>query len=68
MIPVSSSNLRAVGYNPLQNKLTIEFNSGSVYEYYNVPKQVYEGLLNASSKGGYHYKYIKNSYSYSKIR
>lgn len=67
MIPVSSSNLVAVGYDSNTATLRIAFHSG-VYDYYNVPQNVFEGLLNASSKGKYHHAFIKNSYRYSKVR
>lgn len=65
---VISSNLRAVDYNPLNGTLTIQFHSGSMYEYYNVPQHIYDGLLSAPSKGKYHHRHIKNSYGYSRIQ
>lgn len=63
MIPVSSSNLVAVGYNPINQDLTIQFGSG-VYTYLGVPQSIHAGLMNASSKGGYHHQYIKNRYPF----
>lgn len=68
MINVSSSNLMAVDYNPQTRTLTIEFRSGRIYEYYNVAQNVFDGLLAAYSKGKYHHRYIKNRYSYCRIR
>lgn len=65
MIPVSSSNLAAVGYEA--GTLRILFNSGSIYDYYGVPESVYNGLMRASSKGNYHADFIKNSYQYRRI-
>lgn len=65
MIPVSSSNIRSIGYE--NNTLYIQFNNGSVYAYYNVPESVYAGLMNASSHGKYHAAYIKNTYRYQRI-
>ncbi|MCX0399576.1 KTSC domain-containing protein [Clostridium perfringens] len=66
MIPVSSSNLVAVGYDSSTATLRVAFHSG-VYDYYNVPQNIFEGLLNASSKGKYHHAFIKNSYRYSQV-
>ncbi|MDR9795231.1 KTSC domain-containing protein [Aeribacillus pallidus] len=66
MIPVSSSNLEAVGYDPVNRILRIRFHSGT-YDYYDVPQSVYTGLMNAASKGSYHHLYIKNNYRYKKI-
>lgn len=63
---VNSSNLVAVGYDSSSETLRIQFNSG-IYDYYNVPKSIYDGLMSASSHGQYHARYIKNSFSYRKI-
>jgi hypothetical protein len=65
---VTSSNLRSVGYDASTKILEIEFNSGGVYEYYNVPLAVYQGLMNAPSHGKYFHRHIKDSYRYSKVR
>lgn len=57
---VSSSNLRSVGYS--NGVLEIEFISGGVYRYSGVPESVYQGLMNAGSKGSYYNKYIKDRF------
>ncbi|UOO89101.1 KTSC domain-containing protein [Vitreoscilla massiliensis] len=62
---VASSNLRSVGFEG--GTLEIEFHSGSVYQYFNVPESVYLGLLRASSKGRYHHTCIKGVYRYKRI-
>lgn len=64
---VESSNLRSVGYDAEHEILEIEFKSGSVYQYYNVPAAVYAGLLSASSKGQYHSQSIKDKYRYRQV-
>ena len=66
-IPVTSSNLRAVGYDPNSQTLEIEFNAGTVYQYANVPPGEHEGLMNADSKGTYLNANIKGRYSYTKL-
>ena len=65
--PVSSSNLKSVGYEPSTHTLEIEFNHGGIYKYSNVPQAVYVGLMNAASKGEYHSANIKNNYTYHRI-
>lgn len=66
--PVSSSNLASVGYDENINTLEIKFHSGRIYQYYNVPVNIYNGLMNASSKGTYFDRYIKKSgYRYRKV-
>lgn len=65
--PVSSSDLRSVGYDPQTQTLEIEFNSGEVYQYFNVPVGIYQGLMSAASHGKYFHQNIKNTYSYRRI-
>lgn len=65
MIPVVSSNLSAVGYESLT--LYVRFNDGSLYSYDNIPVEVYQGLMNASSKGHYLFTAIKGHYPYRRI-
>ena len=67
-IPVESSNLASVAYDSEREILEIEFKSGGIYEYTGVPQSVYDGLMNAESKGKYFYQYIRDSYSYLKIQ
>lgn len=64
---VESSNLKSVGYNPLEQVLEIEFRSGGVYQYFQVPFDVYEELLKAESKGKYFWSNIRNKYEYKKV-
>jgi len=49
--PVSSSNLRSVGYDPATQTLEIEFMNGHIYQYSGVLKSVYDALLAAESHG-----------------
>ena len=66
--PVQSSNLSSVGYDPIASTLGLEFHSGGVYQYYGVPRQIYEGLIRAPSKGSYFHHYIKLAgYPYKKV-
>ncbi|MEM2161095.1 MAG: KTSC domain-containing protein [Candidatus Nitrosotenuis sp.] len=67
-IPVQSSNLRSVGYDPNTRTLEIEFHSGGIYQYSGISQQMYEGLMSAPSKGSYFAQHIKNNYGYRKIR
>lgn len=65
MIPVSSSNILAIGYEG--TTLYVQFRSGSLYAYYGVPSHVYNGLMSATSHGGYLHSEIKNRYRYERI-
>lgn len=63
---VRSTNIRSVGYDPESNTLEIEFHSGSVYQYYNVPQTIYDELMRASSHGSYFHKHIRTKYKWTK--
>ena len=67
-ISVRSSNIRSVGYDPESSTLEVEFNTGSIYQYSNVPESEYEGLMNATSKGMYLNRNIKGRYQDVRIR
>lgn len=53
MIPVSSSNVQAIGYDEANQLLYVKFNNNTLYCYQGVPIAEFDGLLNASSKGIY---------------
>jgi hypothetical protein len=67
VIAVQSSNLAAVDYDEWTSTLVIAFHSGSVYEFYRVPRSEFVGLLNASSNGKYFHANIKGRYSYRRV-
>jgi hypothetical protein len=65
--PVTSTDIRAIGYDPETETLEIEFNKGSVYQYAGVPVGEYEATMNADSKGRYFSANIKGRYSFIKL-
>lgn len=65
--PVKSSNMKSIGYNETNKNLEIEFNNGSIYEYYKVPKEIHISLMNAPSHGKYFNQYIKKTYAFKKV-
>ena len=67
MVPVESSNLRAVGYDASSNTLYIEFRGNRLYAYYSVPQMVHAELMLAPSKGRYHRKNIRSIYKYTRL-
>jgi len=66
--PVSSSNVSSIGYDSQAAFLEVEFTSGDVYQYFEVPEYLYKQLMNTSSHGQFLNDYIKHSYRYQKIR
>lgn len=65
--PVFSSNLISAGYDADSEILEIEFTSGSVYQYYNVPQSVYDALISAPSAGQFFAYQIRNAFPYSRV-
>lgn len=67
MIHVDSSNVEAVGYDENSSTLQVEFKNGGMYQYFDVPEEVFFGLRDADSVGGYLAARIKGTYRYSKV-
>ncbi len=64
---VESTTMKSVGYDPCAATLEIEFQSGTVYQYFHVPERVYQELMAADSKGEFFNKAIKGPYRYAKV-
>ncbi len=63
---VSSSAISSVGYDPQTATLEVEFRGGRIYEYYDVPKKVYESLMAAPSKGQYLSRRIRDRFPFAR--
>jgi KTSC domain len=61
---VASTTLAAVDYDPSAQMLWLEFRSGAVYRYCDVPLAVYQSLLTAPSKGAYFNRHIRGRFEY----
>jgi hypothetical protein len=59
-----SRSVRSAGYDPAGQRLELEFSSGGVYEYFDVPASVYDWLLRVPNKGRYVTKMISNRYRF----
>jgi hypothetical protein len=66
-IPVSSSTIASIGFDEDSSTLEIEFLSGSVYQYFDVPFNIYNGLIDSDSKGQYMNQFIKGHYRFVKV-
>lgn len=60
LIPVRSSAIRAVGFDG--HNLTVEFHNGRTYDHPDVPHEVFEELMQATSKGRYYTRNIRGKY------
>ena len=76
IVEVKSTNIKALGYEEnrkltLSSKgvdvLRIYYNNGRIYDYYAVPKDVFENFLKAESKGKYFWQNIDKKYEFEKV-
>lgn len=65
--PVDSSDVVAVGYDPAERVLEIEFQQDRVYRYMDVPQDIYDHFVKADSYGGYFNSYINGYFRYRKV-
>lgn len=61
---VESSVVRAAGYSRV---LEIEFESGRVYQYFDVAEEIYQAFLESDSKGKYFNAHIRGKFPYREI-
>ncbi len=68
LIPVSSRNIAAIGYDSRNMALQVLFLSGGLYEYYQVSENIFNDFKNAGSKGTFFDQNIKKGgYSFRKL-
>jgi hypothetical protein len=63
---VESTTLSTIAYDDARNLLQLEFCSGAIYQYLDVPAAVYADLLRASSKGTYFNRIIRGRFAYAR--
>jgi TFIIF-interacting CTD phosphatase-like protein len=68
LIKVDSSMISAFGYDEQQQVLEVSFKRTGVDRYHNVPKEVYQQLLEAASKGNYMRDLIIDMYPTERVR
>jgi KTSC domain len=64
---VDSSVMTFVKYDDDSGELDITFTSGKTYRYLHVPAEVYDGLLDAESKGEFFNESIKDDFVYCEV-
>ncbi len=63
-----SSVVAAMKYDAASATLRVIYISGLVYDYKNVPGEVYASMKASTSKGAFLNKYIKGKYDFLKIK
>lgn len=68
LVPVNSTNLRAIGYRAEDATLFVEFQNGHLYEYPGVPALVHRTLMTTDSAGRYFTVKVKPNYRGRQLR
>ena len=63
----SSTSIKKIGYDSIENILYIQFTSGILYQYFNIPQEVFNELSSTESCGKYFAENIKKIYKYERI-
>lgn len=64
---VNSSCIVSMGYSSAMLLLDVEFPSGAIYRYLDVPASAYAALLGAASKGAHFNRFIKHSFDFVRM-
>lgn len=64
---VTSSNVKAIGYDDRTQTLEVEFLNGRVYQYYGVPENMHSQFMQIPSKGKFLHTYIKDQFPFSRV-
>ena len=65
--PVSSSSLAEVGYHGPTETMEVCFKNGRIYQFFDVPRAVYDELMRAESPGGYLSSEVKGRFRYARV-
>jgi len=66
-VVVKSSNIKTAMYDTENKILTITFNTGMVYEYYDVPWEIFTKFRSSQSQGKYFNTEIRTKYKFKKV-
>jgi hypothetical protein len=65
-VPVSSTTIASIGYDPLTLTLEVEFIGGSIYQYFDVPQSVHDEVMLSPSVGKALNAIVKQNYRFAK--
>lgn len=66
-VHLDSEALNSVGYDPARHVLEVEFTSGRVYRYFDVPRREVERMLRAPSRGAYFSERVRDRYRFEQV-
>lgn len=64
---VESSSLRSIGYDRATGTLEVEFTSGGVYRYADVPPELWSALRSSDSKGKFFQDHVRDHFATMRV-
>lgn len=64
---VQSSSIISVGFDAPSSTMEIEFKDGRIYQYFEIPEQVFRDLKSAPSVGSYFHQNVRGKYAYAQL-
>jgi len=65
--PENSSNIEHIAYHPGDRELHVTFKSGGTWVYSGVDEDIFHGMKNAESPGGFLHRNVKGRFGERKI-
>lgn len=62
-----STTVQRISYEEKTSTLEVEFHNGSIYQYFDVPEQIWNAFKTADSKGQFIHQNLKGYYRYSRV-
>lgn len=66
-LPVRSSNIQQISYDPKEQILTVWFHSGAVYMYSDVPMDLFQEMMKADSIGKFFHSRIRSEFKFQRV-
>ena len=66
-VQVASSNIAEVGYESETMTLEVMFTNGGIYQYFDVPPNTYNEMLNSLSPGKYFQHNIRGTFRFARM-
>ena len=67
IVTPESSSIAVVAYEPECSTLIIKFKNGGSYGYFGVPRDVFDAMIAAPSKGRYFAEHIKGMFHHARL-
>lgn len=67
LTPVQSSNIEAIGHDPVTNELHVKFKTGATHIYAGVTAEQHDAMRDAESVGKHFHAHVKGKFESRKV-